>query len=187
MRSTSLRLLGAAAAEFRLKMRRWDFTAAYLQGSLEEGEVVYCHMPPGYDVKGGDGASRVCKILKPCYGMSQAGRRWQRALFPWIQEWNEGWLAQTYGDSCVFHCKREVSTPMGKRMEWLIVGAYVDDLCILYSHDDEHSLYHRFTTDLQKRWNVEDEGDVSDLLGIDISLEDGHVCLRVQPGSWAAS
>ena len=30
MRSTSLRLLGAIAAKFGLKMRRWDFTAAYL-------------------------------------------------------------------------------------------------------------------------------------------------------------
>ena len=30
---------------------------------------------------------------------------------------------------------------------------------------------------MQKRWAVEDEGDVSDLLGIDISLKDGHVCL----------
>ena len=178
MRSTSLRLLGALAAKFGLRMRRWDFVAAYLQGSLEEGEVVYCSMPPGYDVKGQDGQSRVCRILKPCYGMAQAGRRWQRALFPWLREWHDGSLCQTYGDSCVFHCRKEVHTPNGKRMEWLVVGAYVDDLCTLYSHDDKHSLYHKFTNDLQKRWAVEDEGDVSDLLGIDISIEEGHVCLR---------
>ena len=70
MRSTSLRLLGAIAAKYGLSMRRWDFTAAYLQGHLEEGEVVYCSMPPGYDVKGSDGLSRVCEIVKPCYGIS---------------------------------------------------------------------------------------------------------------------
>eukprot|EP00965_Chrysotila_dentata_P000262 8062-Pleurochrysis_carterae.AAC.1 len=29
-------------------MRRWDFVAAYLQGDLEQNEVVYCHAPPGY-------------------------------------------------------------------------------------------------------------------------------------------
>ena len=69
-------------------------------------------------------------------------------------------------------------TPNGKRTEWLLVGAYVDDLCILYSRDDEHSLYHKFTRDLQSRWAVEDEGDVSDLLGIDISVENNNVCLR---------
>ena len=157
-----------------------DFTAAYLQGTLEEGEVIYCHTPPGYDVKGQDGASRICicRILKPCYGMAQAGRRWQRALFPWMSEWNEGSLVQMYGDSCVFHCHMETDTPQGKRMEWLVVACHVDDLCIRYSHDDTHSLYQRFTTDFQKRWAVEDEGDVSDLLGIDISVEDSHVCLR---------
>ena len=178
MRSTSLRLLGALAAKLGLRMRRWDFTAAYLQGNLEEGEVIYCSMPPGYDVKGKDGQSRICKIVKPCYGMSQAGRRWQRALFPWLKDWRDCSLKQTYGDSCVFYCCQETDTPQGKRSEWLIVGAYVDDLLVLHCHDDEFSLYHRFTTDLQSRWAVEDEGDVSDLLGIDISVENSHVCLR---------
>ena len=178
MRSTSLRLLGAIAAKFGLRMRRWDFTAAYLQGALEDGEVIYCSMPPGYDVKGKDGASRVCRILKPCYGMAQAGRRWQRALFPWLVNWNDGALKQAYGDACVFHCRRNVTTPNGERSEWLVVGTYVDDLCVMYSHDDEHSLYHKFTKDLQQRWEVEDEGDISDLLGIDITVEDSHVCLR---------
>ena len=178
LRSSSLRILGAIAAKLGLRLRRWDFTAAYLQGDLEEGEVIYCSMPPGYDVKGKDGQSRICRVIKPCYGMAQAGRRWQRALFPWIRDWNGGILKQTYGDSCVFHCRRVVNTPSGERTEWLLIGAYVDDLCVLYSHDDEHSLYHKFTHDLQKRWAVEDEGDVSDLLGIDISVEHEHVCLR---------
>ena len=110
--------------------------------------------------------------------MAQAGRRWQRALFPWITDWNDGLLKQTYGDSCVFYCRKKVNTPDGERTEWLIVGTYVDDLCIMYSHDDEHSLYHKFVNDLKQRWDVEDEGDISDLLGIDISVEDAHVCLR---------
>eukprot|EP00965_Chrysotila_dentata_P056140 1860905-Pleurochrysis_carterae.AAC.1 len=30
-----------------MRMRRWDFVAAYLQGELEHDEVVYCHAPPG--------------------------------------------------------------------------------------------------------------------------------------------
>eukprot|EP00966_Prymnesium_polylepis_P238490 5515409-Prymnesium_polylepis.1 len=44
MRSGSLRLLCSLAARFGLKMHRWDFVAAYLQGSLlVEGEVVFCY------------------------------------------------------------------------------------------------------------------------------------------------
>eukprot|EP00965_Chrysotila_dentata_P124671 4122018-Pleurochrysis_carterae.AAC.2 len=43
MRPTSLRALAAIANSNQMKMRRWDFIAAYLQGSLERDEVVYCH------------------------------------------------------------------------------------------------------------------------------------------------
>eukprot|EP00965_Chrysotila_dentata_P032659 1088383-Pleurochrysis_carterae.AAC.1 len=43
-------------------MRRWDFVAAYLQGELQQGEVVYCHAPPGYATLGADGRPRVCRV-----------------------------------------------------------------------------------------------------------------------------
>ena len=42
MRGTSLRILSAIAGQYNLSMRRWDFVSAYLQGDLEQGEVVYC-------------------------------------------------------------------------------------------------------------------------------------------------
>eukprot|EP00965_Chrysotila_dentata_P030574 1017801-Pleurochrysis_carterae.AAC.1 len=74
MRATSLRTLAALAVKPGMSMRRWDFVAAYLQGDLEEGEVVYCRPPPGYETTGSDGKTRVCRILKPVYGMAQAGR-----------------------------------------------------------------------------------------------------------------
>eukprot|EP00965_Chrysotila_dentata_P075984 2511214-Pleurochrysis_carterae.AAC.1 len=72
MRPTSLRALAAIANSSQMKMRRWDFVAAYLQGSLERNEVVYCHAPPGYATLGADGRPRVCRIDKPVYGMAQA-------------------------------------------------------------------------------------------------------------------
>eukprot|EP00965_Chrysotila_dentata_P216210 6189247-Pleurochrysis_carterae.AAC.9 len=54
MRATSLRTLASLAARRGLSMRRWDFVAAYLQGELEPGEVVYCLPPPGYETIGAD-------------------------------------------------------------------------------------------------------------------------------------
>ena len=176
MRGTSLRMLSALASKYGLDMRRWDFVSAFLQGELEHGEVVYCQPPPGpYSVTGQDGRPRVWKVVKPVYGMAQAGRRWQRTLFPWLQSWG---LKTCASDSCVFHLQKTTETPNGPRKEILIVGCYVDDLFILYSHDDEHSLYHRFTSDLQKRWEVDDEGPVSDLLNIEIKREQDRVTLR---------
>ena len=219
MRGTSLRLLCALSARLKLKMRRWDFVAAYLQGELEEGEVVYCSPPTGYETKklangtvalcekgDGDGVTRICKVEKPVYGMAQAGRRWQRSLFPWMLAWRcdakgakgcahrpsplnadtdatsagtdvRPRLYQTDADSCVFYTEAMISTPSGTRHEYLFVGVYVDDLFILSSHDDEHSLYHYFTRDLAAAWDVEDEGEVDDLLSIEISSKDGHVSL----------
>merc|ERR1712070_1115095 len=107
--------------------------------------------------------------------MAQAGRRWQRSLFPWLREWG---LQQCTADNCVFHLSRVVDTPDGPRTDTLILGCYVDDLFILYNSDDEFSLYHKFVADLQRRWDVDDEGEVTDLLNIEISREGSSVVLR---------
>ena len=55
---------------------------------------------------------------------------------------------------------------------------YVDDLAIVSLESDEHSLHRSFISALEKRWNVEDEGDLTDLLGIEFTREGGIVELR---------
>ena len=97
--------------------------------------------------------------------MAQAGRRWQRSLYPWLEEYG---FEASKSDASVFSCHRTISTPTGKRNELVSIGCYVDDLACLHSHDDKHSLYHHFITSLQKNWEVRDEGDISDLLGVQI-------------------
>eukprot|EP00965_Chrysotila_dentata_P209958 6185600-Pleurochrysis_carterae.AAC.2 len=64
MRSTSLRAPLAIANSAGMRMRRWDFVAAYLQGDLKQNEVVYCHAPPGYATIGADGRPRLCRVVK---------------------------------------------------------------------------------------------------------------------------
>ena len=53
-----------------------------------ENEVVYCSMPSGYatglDASNPSGADTVLRIEKPIFGMAQAGRRWQRTIFPYL-------------------------------------------------------------------------------------------------------
>ena len=169
LRSPSLRLLAAYAAQHGAGLNRWDFVSAYLQGELEEGEVVYCHPPPGYERPG-----YVCKVVKPVYGMAQAGRRWQRSLFPWLV--NHGFV-QSENDPCIFRKDATVQTPSGPRDETLLVGVYVDDLCVVNTYTDKYSLYQSFVTAL-KEWNVEDEGALTDLLGIDFDFSDNCVTLR---------
>ena len=140
--------VAAVAAREGLSMNRWDFVAAFLQGTLEPGEVTYCHPPPGYEREHLDSQGRpmVCEIKKPVYGMAQAGRRWQRSLYPWLRNFG---LEPSHADTNVFHMERA-----GER---LIVGCYVDDLFVLHSGDHPGSLYQQFTTALVDRWKVEDE------------------------------
>jgi hypothetical protein len=108
--------------------------------------------------------------------MAQAGRRWQRTLFPYLL--SRGFKVLE-SDPCVFVRRETVQTPSGPREETLIIGCYVDDLFTLYSHDDEHSIYHSFTTtQLILDWKVEDEGPIADLLNIEIvQTADGKVKL----------
>ena len=123
-------------------------------------------------------------VQKPIYGMAQAGRRWQRSLYPWLLDWRSSkkggcQFQQLHSDSNVFVCHALNTLPDGStRDEWLMLGCYVDDLFTLYSHDDEHSLYRRFIKDLDARWSVEDEGEVSDLLGVEIASEGNVVSLK---------
>jgi hypothetical protein len=186
LRAGTLRVLCAASANWGLSMRRWDFVAAYLQGNLEEGEVIYCSLPPGYTTianskgeqvpnLGKDGKPRVYRVEKPIYGAAQSGRRWQRTLFPWLLDYG---FHQHDDDTCVFSIYDTVDTPSGPREEKLIIGCYVDDLFCAYSHDDEYSLYHKFTSELAEAWDVEDEGDVHDLLNVEIQREGNVVSLK---------
>eukprot|EP00965_Chrysotila_dentata_P159452 5267501-Pleurochrysis_carterae.AAC.1 len=80
--------------------------------------------------------------------MAQAGRRWQRTLFPWLEA--QG-FQQSSTDTCIFSKVRG-----GDK---LVVGCYVDDLFVLYSSDTSDSLYSEFSTALVERWRVEDEGE----------------------------
>ena len=174
MRSPSLRMMSCLAARNGMRLRRWDFVAAYLQGKLEDGECVYCHAPQGYEREG-----YICKVTKPVYGMAQAGRRWQRSLFPWLLEYG---FVQSEHDPCVFHLERTMPTPKGPSKQRIVLGVYVDDCAVAYSESDSTSLYSDFTKALQERWNVEDEGELSDLLGIDFVHGKDHI--RMAQGNY---
>ena len=99
LKATSLRFLAATAAIQGLRMRRYDFVSAFLQGDLEPGEQILCHSPPGYETLADDGSRKVWRVLRPIYGMQQGGRCWQRSLFPWIRGLG---FKQCEADNCVF-------------------------------------------------------------------------------------
>eukprot|EP00965_Chrysotila_dentata_P156171 5159355-Pleurochrysis_carterae.AAC.1 len=60
----------------------------------------------------------------------------------------------------------------------LTLGCCVDDSFTLYSHDGKGSLHDDFVQALTLRWNVEVEGPVSDLINVDISVDESCVVLK---------
>eukprot|EP00965_Chrysotila_dentata_P086777 2864424-Pleurochrysis_carterae.AAC.1 len=103
--------------------------------------------------------------------MAQAGRRWQRSLFPWLLDFG---FTQCVSDPCVFTMTKRIDGTLQR----LVLGCYVDDLFTLYTHDGPTSLYAEFVDALTTRWNVEDEGPVSDLLNVDITVTEDSVILK---------
>ena len=173
LRTSTLRVLGSIMAHLGLSSRRYDLVAAYLQGDLEPGELIYLRQPPGHVVKGSDGLERVAVVQKPIYGMKQAGRRLQRKLFPWFRQWEDGKLTQLYADSCVFIAR--------EGDDILIIGIFVDDCCVLYKHGTPGSLFDRFSKAFFEAWEAEDEGELSDLLNIHYKVSEDSVTLHQAP------
>ena len=67
--------------------------------------------------------------------------------------------------------------------EKLVLCVYVDNLQIVHSSriDDMDSKVHTFMKAIQAEWDVEDEGQMDDLLGIEIKYNpDGSITLHQQ-------
>ena len=180
LRHTSARGLFAYAARKRSYVRSIDFVAAYLQGDFQDGEVVYCVQPDGSEVMGPDGYPMICKVVKPIYGIPQAGRRLQRKIFPWCTD-VLGLRQLDDSDDCVF----VYDDPAG--LETFAIGIYVDNLQVVHSAAldadgnplDKASFYHKFITKIREDWDIVDEGPMEDLLGIECDrMEDGSILLH---------
>ena len=179
LRYGSARGLFAFAARRGCRVRSIDWVAAYLQGKFLDGEVVYCSMPPGHEEFDENGVPYCLRIDKPIYGMPQAGRRLQRQIFPWLEQ--QGGRRLDDSDGCVFVFD---NLPNG---EILALGVYVDNLQLVHSAKlkadgtplDPNSFYAKFVERLQKDWDVEDEGEMVDLLGIEVKRnDDGSIKLH---------
>ena len=170
MRAASLRLLAAISAMLSLSMWRMDFISAYLQGRLEDGEVVYCHMPQGYETTDTNNKPNVLRIDKPIYGLAQAGRRWQRSLFPWLL--NFGFTQSQY-DPCVFFTKTNDET--------ILLGCYVDDLLICTSQTNDGSIFRKFVKALKSRWEIDEEEEAVDLLNVHFTKSEKGILLHQRP------
>src|SRR6266851_1503262 len=66
------------ANKLGLVLHQLDIKGAYLNGVLNENEVLYMAHPPGY--KPSDTANRVLRLLKAIYRLKQAAHHWYQKL-----------------------------------------------------------------------------------------------------------
>ena len=71
-RITSIRMLIAIAAVYKLEIHQMDVKTAFLNGNLEE--EIYLEQPQGFIVPGQE--QKVCRLIKSLYGLKQAPKQW---------------------------------------------------------------------------------------------------------------
>ena len=101
-------------------------------------------MPSGYatglDASNPSGADTVLRIEKPI-GAGGAALATYHLPLPY----SPGLRRHRVRPVRVQKAHDRPQTPSGPREETLIIGFYIDDLFTIYSHDDEHSIYHSFS------------------------------------------
>ena len=141
--------------------RQLNFVMTYPQAPVEN--PLNMRLPQGYHCKGITKDTHVLKLIRTIYGQKQAGRVWNKYLDEGMKEM--GFTPSDY-DPCLYH-KRNV-----------VMLIYIDD-CLVFSPDPK--LIYKTISDLRnssKNFEIDDQGDVSDFLCIEVThLKDGSIKL----------
>ena len=121
LRSTSFRLLLAAAAGEKLTLEHFDVTSAFTQADIDA--EIYVQPPKGFEQLDERGRPKVLKLKKALYGTKQASRRWQEKLAEHLTV-KMGFKLST-NDPCMY-VKRD-------KLGVCLVGVYVDDIVVAHN------------------------------------------------------
>ena len=157
-RYDTIRALIATAAKENLKLFQIDVETAFLYGDLTE--EIYMHQPEGYN----DGSKRVCKMLRPLYGLKQAGRCWNTKFTDVL---NKHGMIQSKSDNCLF-----IRNDHGHKM---LMAIYVDDGIVAVQDEAE---FFTFMDKLKKHFNIR-VTTLNCFLGLQVErMKDGSLFLH---------
>ncbi|CAK9820302.1 Retrovirus-related Pol polyprotein from transposon TNT 1-94 [Anthophora plagiata] len=148
-----IRALLAASVNEEMYVHQMDVISAYVQGELND--EIYMEQPEMFIQN--KNKDKVCKLLKPLYGLKQSGREWYRKLDKYIKE-NNG--ERTAADPCVY--------VFGEGIDSVILIIYVDDL-ILASKNIK--VLEEIKLNLMSAFKMVDLGQISNILGINIKRD----------------
>jgi len=147
----SIRLLLALAAMHNPELHQMDVKTAFLYGSLEE--LVFMEQPEGFE----RGKDMVWQLIKALYGLKQSPRGWYKELDGALKSLG---FTRTVSDHSIY--VRNNSEGL------IIVGVYVDDLTIPAANPNTLA---RFKTEMSKRYEMKDLGELHFILGLQVKRD----------------
>jgi hypothetical protein len=142
-----------------MELHQVNIKGAYLNGVLNEDEVLYMVHPPGYKVPGA--GTRILHLVKTLYGLKQSGRHWYQKLWSIFLSLN---FSQCKVDQAMFFKWDR------RKRELTIVAVHVDD-CTMTATTIQ--LIHDLKDGLCQHVEVTDLGELHWML----SLKVQHDCV----------
>jgi hypothetical protein len=154
---TTVRLLLTLSIIANLESVQVDYTNAFAQADLPEGEEAYIEIPQGFYTSNPD-KDIVLKLRKSLYGLAQAPRVFYEHLAKNLKA--RGFEACADVDPCLWIHKKK----------GIICLVYVDD-CLFFGKDK--AKINEIVKDLESDMPLSQEDSVTAFLGIDIKTEGG--------------
>jgi len=161
-RLSTIRIMLALAARYRLHIQQMDVQTAFLYGELEE--ECYMEQPPGFI----EGTNLICRLRKSIYGLKQAPRVWYQVIDRFFH--SIGFQRSLSDPALYIHQEHEVDQLP------LLIAIYVDDMIIIGKNMDHINSVKR---ELHQKFDMTDMGEIKTLLGMEIvRLQDDSVFLH---------
>jgi Reverse transcriptase (RNA-dependent DNA polymerase) len=156
-RLASSRAIIAMANRLNLELHQVDIKGVYLNGELQENEVLYMQHSPGY--KSPDAGKCVLRLVKTLYGLKQSGHRWYQKLSSIFSSLSFKCCSV---DQAVFY---KCSEP---KNEVMVIAVHVDDCTIAATN---LHLVEELKAGLRKHVEVTDLSELHWMLGLEIRCD----------------
>lgn len=180
----SVRIVLALSAMYDLMNFHWDFKTAFLNGELNDDEVIFSPVYDGYElfdvyqkylsasdgvklrdwIKNGKNRKLFLRMRKAAYGTKQASRTWYLTLNKWM---NEHGYVSVNGDPSLYI--KKVGT------HFTVIAIYVDDVFGTSTNPDEVGLLFK---ELNKSFVVNDLGRIHQCLGMVVNYTADGIILN---------
>lgn len=184
-RLSSIRLVMAIAAHYKMYIHQCDITTAYLNSIIME--EVYMEIPEFLEetleklisieshksnirfkaiemLKQLRTGNKVCHLQKALYGLRQASREWHARLDSELRKFD---TTSSSGDPCVYY--------KGQEEDIFLIAIYVDDIIIVSADLNE---IQKFKNHLSQAFEIKDLGEIKYCLGIEFSRKGDSIIMN---------